>query len=309
MMFSLTTRWNASRHTDGEAMIAEILGLGFDRVELGYDLRIDLVPGVKKMVASGAVKVDSVHNFCPVPVGAPRGHPELFTMASTDRREREAAVHHTAKTARFAAEMGARVVIVHGGNVEMTRLSRGLCALHEQGRQFTPAYEKAKIKLQVARDRKARKQVDLLRESLEQLLPRAAETGVKIALENLPAWEGIPSELEMETLCRDFSGQGLRCWYDIGHGQIRENLGLINQERWIERLSPYLAGLHIHDVLPPAGDHRMPPEGRVDFGRLKRFAEMDLLRVIEPAPDAPAEKIVEALKFLRQTWDQGAQTA
>ena len=107
MIFGLTTRWNAGRHTSGEALIEEILGLGFDHVELGYDLRIDLVPGVQKMVRDGTVKVNSVHNFCPVPVGAPRGHPELFTLASGDPKIREGAVHHTAKTIRYAATVGA----------------------------------------------------------------------------------------------------------------------------------------------------------------------------------------------------------
>ena len=85
-------------------MVEEILSLGFDHLELGYDLRMDLVPGLQKMVQERAVKVDSVHNFCPVPIGAPRGHPELYTLASTDRKIREGAIHHTSKTIRFAAE-------------------------------------------------------------------------------------------------------------------------------------------------------------------------------------------------------------
>ena len=71
----LSTRWNAGRHLSGEAMLEEILALGLQQVELGYDLRLELVPGVKAMIASGAVKVRSVHNFCPVPIGAPRPHP------------------------------------------------------------------------------------------------------------------------------------------------------------------------------------------------------------------------------------------
>ena len=86
---SLSTRWNAGRHQSGQALIEEILELGLGIVELGYDLRAELIPGVKAMVASGAVRVDSVHNFCPVPIGAPRPHPELYTPASPDRRERE----------------------------------------------------------------------------------------------------------------------------------------------------------------------------------------------------------------------------
>ena len=44
MRFNLSTRWNAHRHTDGEAMLTEILDLGFDGAELGYNLTRDLLP-------------------------------------------------------------------------------------------------------------------------------------------------------------------------------------------------------------------------------------------------------------------------
>ena len=302
MIFGLTTRWNAGRHTDGEKMIGEILDLGVDHVELGYDLRIDLVPGVQTMLKAGKVKADSVHNFCPVPVGAPRGHPELFTLASSDPRVREGAVHHTSKTLRFAAGVGAKVVIVHAGNVEMPRISADLRALCEKGEQDSPQYGKLKLKLQVTREKKVGKQLDYLRQGIEQLLPVVAETGVKLALENLPTWEAMPTELEMEELCRQYAPQGLRYWHDIGHGQVRQNLGFINHERWIERLQPYLAGMHIHDVIPPAMDHVLPPHGQVNFGSLKRFAKGDIVRVIEPAPQTPGEVIVEALDLLRKAW-------
>ena len=254
------------------------------------------------MVREGTVKVDSVHNFCPVPVGAPRGHPELFTLASSDPKIREGAVHHTSKTIRFAASVGAKVVIVHAGNVEMARMSADLRALCEKGEQFSARYDKLKLKLQLTREKKVRKQLDYLRQGIEQLIPVIAETGVQVALENLPTWEAMPSELEMEDLCRQYAPQGLRYWHDIGHGQIRQNLGFINQERWMERLQPYMAGMHIHDVVAPAMDHLLPPQGQVDFAALKKFAKGDIIRVIEPAPQTPGEIIVEALRFLRQAW-------
>ena len=284
-------------------MVEEILGLGFDHLELGYDLRMDLVPGLHKMVREGAVKVDSVHNFCPVPIGAPQGHPELFTLASADRKIREGAIHHTSKTIRFAADIGAKVVIVHAGHVEMSRRSAELQALCEQGEQFSARYDKIKLKLQLTREKKVGKHLDYLRQGIEQLIPVIAETRVQMALENLPLWEALPSELEMEELCRQYAPHGLRYWHDIGHGQIRQNLGLINQERWLERLRPYLAGMHIHDVIAPAMDHLAPSQGQVDFAALKKFAKGNRIRVIEPAFQTPGEMLVEALRFLRRVWE------
>ena len=122
MDFALTTRWNASRHASGEAMIEEILALGIHHLELGYDTRVDLLPGIEKMHAEGAVVINSVHNYCPVPMGAPRGHPELWTFCDLDRRNHELAVHHTLRSMEFAAEIGARIVVIHSGYVRYKRI-------------------------------------------------------------------------------------------------------------------------------------------------------------------------------------------
>jgi len=300
---SISTRWNAGRHRSGEAMIQEILDLGLGIVELGYDLRADLIPGVKAMVSSGAVRVDSVHNFCPVPVGAPRPHPGLYTPASSDRREREYAVIHISKTLRFAAEMGAGVVVCHSGNVDMPKYSFDLVRMASHGEQFGEPYENLKLKAQITRDKKAPRQIGYLAESLEKLVPVVRETGVKLALENLPTWEAIPSEMEAEQLMKRFHAAGIRLWWDIGHAQIRENLGFINASRWLRRLAPHIAGMHIHDVEPPGQDHLMPPRGKIDFPALADFAKMDMVRVLEPAPDTDAGHIVRAVEYLREAWN------
>ena len=299
---AISTRWNAGRHASGEAMLEEILALGLDRAELGYDLRAELIPGVKAMVAAKAIRIDSVHNFCPVPIGAPRPHPELYTPAAVDRREREYAVTHISRTLRFAAEVGARVAVCHSGNVDMPKHSFDLVRMAARGEQFTEAYENLKLKAQIARDKKAPKQIEYLAESLEKLVPVVKETGVQLALENLPTWEAIPTELESEKLMKRFYAAGIRLWWDIGHAQIRENLGFINASRWLRRLAPYVAGMHVHDVVPPGQDHVMPPAGKVDFPALAEIARMDMVRVLEPAPDTATDQIAGAIAYLRTAW-------
>ena len=302
MQFSVSTHWNTFRHATGEAMIEEILELGVDSVELGYDLRIDMVPGVKKMVADGAVKVLSVHNFCPVPMGAHRGHPELYTPASVDRQTRENAITHMSRTIAFAAEVGAKTVVAHAGNVDMSRMSRDLIEWCEAGRQYTPAYEKLKLKVQIARDKKSPKQLVYLREGIDRLLPVLEQHNMTLAFENLPTWESIPTEVEIEQLLKQYNTPRLRCWFDFGHAQIRQNIGFINAERWAERLAPYMAGMHIHDVKPPVQDHVMPPHGHIPFAHYREIAQRDITRVIEPAPGTPANAVKEAIAFLRTCW-------
>ena len=283
-------------------MIEEILGLGFKRVELGYDLRLELVPGVKAMVAQGAVKVDSLHNICPVPMGAARGHPEIYTLGSVDARERAQAVQSTTQTIRFAAEVGARVVVTHAGNVDMPHYSRDLFDLALAGQTYSPRFEKLKIKLMEQREKHAPRQIDLLCQGLEKLLPILQETKVQLAIENLPTWEALPTEIELESIFRRFGNQHLRYWHDLGHGQIRQNLGFINHERWLERLQPHLAGMHVHDVAPPATDHVMPPRGHIDFSRFQRFGVSDIIRVVEPSSRTPASEVAEGLAHLTKVW-------
>lgn len=302
MIFSLSTRWNTARHHDGQALTEEILGLGIRNLELGYDLTLDLVPGVQKMVASGAVQVDSVHNFCPVPLGATAGHPEIYTLASLDARVRESALKHTTRTIEFAGTLGARTVVLHCGNVAMPHYSSTLLELAEAGQAFSPSYEKNKLKLITTREKRVKPQLDWLYQGLEKLMPTLQATGVRLGLEILPLWETIPTEIEMETLLNHFHSPALGYWHDIGHSQIRENLGFTNQRRWLERLRPFLFGLHIHDVDPPAHDHLMPPRGKVNFQLFQSVAQQDILRVLEPCVGLPREELADGLRLIREAW-------
>lgn len=302
MDLSVSTHWNTFRHATGETMIEEILSLGVTSVELGYDLRIDMVAGVKAMVENGSVKVHSVHNYCPVPMGAPRGHPEIWTPASTDASTRDSAVKNIIHTIEFAASVGAKVVVAHAGNVDMAPMSRDLIDWCQAGRQFTPAYEKLKMKIAMTRDKKAARQIDYLRESINRLLPVLETNRMVLAFENLPTWEAIPTEIELEKLLQEYNSPWLRSWFDFGHAYIRQSLGFINAERWVERLTPWIAGTHIHDVKPPARDHVVPGRGMIPFDYFRDFARGNIIRVLEPAPGTDAEDLKEAIAFLRNCW-------
>jgi sugar phosphate isomerase/epimerase len=138
---------------------------------------------------------------------------------------------------------------------------------------------------------------------LEELLPLLEELHVVLALENLPSWEALLTEVEFERLFDRMDSPFIRHWHDIGHGRIRENLGLTHTERWLERLAPYLAGFHVHDVAPPARDHLMPPLGEIDFSLYRPYAlRDDVLTVLEPAPGTPADRIRDGVALLERAW-------
>lgn len=302
MIFSLTTRWNARRHETGEAMIEEILGMGFDHVELGFDLTPNLVPGVCAMIKAGRVKADSVHSYCPLPpVAYPS--PEPFTLAASDPSIRANALHYLENTIRFAAEVDARVVVAHAGNVEMKPVTPQLVSLITEGRQYDEEYEKVRMKLLLAREKAVSAQLPFLYAGVERLLPLLESTRRVLAFEILPTWEAIPSEVEMERLMTHFNSPWLRCWHDLGHGQIRENLGLTSHARWVKRLRPWLAGMHIHDVRPPATDHVMPPAGTIKFPLFRECVQGDIIRVLEPGQGVPAADIIAGIKLIKDAWE------
>ncbi|MCP5487218.1 MAG: sugar phosphate isomerase/epimerase [Verrucomicrobia bacterium] len=302
MDIGLSTHWNAYRHTDGRALVDEIAALGFTSIELGYDTRLDLLPGIEAAVEAGAIQVHSLHAICPVPMGAPRGHPEIYTMASTEKREREQAVVYLQKTLDLAAALRAKAVVVHAGNVSMTRMSRELVDLARNGQQFTARYENLKFKLQEKREKKSRKQFGYLAECLAQIMPRLETNRVALGLELLPSWESFPTEMELEYLLSQFPTRWFGAWIDIGHVQIRENLGFINLDRWMEKLGPRVVGMHLHDVVPPTTDHVMPPAGAVHFDRFEALAQRDIPKVIEPAPRTPEIEIQKAHQHLLSCW-------
>ena len=128
-------------------MIEEILELGITRLELGYDTRVTLLPGIEVMKEQGAVTIPSVHNYCPVPMGVDRGHPELWTFADLNQRGHQLAVQHTLGTMEYAASVGAGIVVIHCGYVHHRRTStRQLMDLLYLNQQQTPRYEKTFMK-------------------------------------------------------------------------------------------------------------------------------------------------------------------
>ncbi len=307
MTFSLSSNWNSARHASGEAVVDEILGLGFDALELGYQLDEAQSEGVLRRVRQGAAAVSSVHAFCPAPSHVAGGHPELYLAASLDDDDRAMAVLLIGKTLDFAKEAGARAVVLHAGRVQQgwwrrAPASETLLELAAAG-TASPRFQKQTAQAARARARHAGKHLAALRHSLDKLLPRFAQAGIALSLENLPSWEALPSETEIAQLVADYRTPTLAYWHDMGHGQVRQHLGWsADHVATAASLLPITRGVHIHDVRQLANDHQLPGSGVIDFARFAFYASADVIRVFEPLPGTPADKLAAALQLLRQTW-------
>ena len=51
-------------------MLEEIRDLGFEYAELSHGIRLSLVPGIIDAHKAGVIKISTLHNFCPLPIGA-----------------------------------------------------------------------------------------------------------------------------------------------------------------------------------------------------------------------------------------------
>ena len=302
MDLAVSTNWNSSRHERGEAIIDDILSLGVRHAELGYKLSLSQTDGISQRVKGGEITIVSVHSYCPVPMGAPSGHPELFNPASRPEGERRMAVTQLSRNIEFAADLGAARLVVHAGRIKMHSISRQLMDLSDAGQRHSKPFERRFQKLMRKRERKIQPYLEALRRSLDALLPRAEAAGVALCLETMPSWETLPCETEFLELSAHYNSPFLRYWHDIGHAMIRNHLGFIDHRRWAERMLPYMAGVHIHQSDGPTDAHLLPTGSDSVLSDFAFLGQADIAHVLEPASGMPREILMEGITAIRQHW-------
>src|SRR5678816_4810449 len=155
-MYSLSSCWNSNRHTDGRAMLQEIRELGFEYAELSHGTRISLVPGIIEAVEAGEIKISSLHNFCPLPIGVNNSAPNLYQFSAERPRERELAERYTLKTLEFAARVKAPAVVLHAGSIDMKSYTDKLIEFVARGEK--EGAKNKKLCQEVDQKREARKE-------------------------------------------------------------------------------------------------------------------------------------------------------
>ena len=310
MRFALSTNWNNVRLNDGAAIADEAVAMGFDALELGFRTMPEQLPGFKSRLDS--IPVDSVHAYCPVPIGAPSGHPELHQLAHRDENERALARILLKQTLACAAELGAKVVVTHAGYAELdgmfsnygSDVLRRILKIGGKPDAASQRYAKTVAKAKARRQKRGRALLDVFRRELDNVIPDLEKAGITLALENLPSLEGFPNAEEAEVLMKDLSGAPVKLWFDTGHARVREcHLWDDPATEIANRFAANICGMHLNDVADFHDDHRQPGWGKVDFAALKPLAERDVLRVFEPHEPVTFEELKESLAHIRHLWE------
>jgi len=303
-MLAFSTCWNNSRHSDGETMIEEIVGLGFTNIELSHGMTIAKLPGIRKAYARGLFTCSGVHNYFPSPVEVMIDAPDAYEYTSHRPFERQRAMDMTLKTLELAEEFKAHYLVLHMGSVPMPskKWTKPLTAKVSAGEQNSPDYVKEKIAFVKKREKIAPLYFERAIESLGQIAEKAAEHGVKLAVESRSRFEDMPNEREMIRLQEHFKGNPwIGYWHDFGHVQLKHNLGLLDHQQWLADMRPHIIGAHVHDVEWPARDHRTPfAGGDIEYDSLLKFFPAGCPLIWELSPTRRSEEIREMLEVWKE---------
>lgn len=290
-------------------MIEEIVELGFEQIELSHGMTISKLPGIKKAWDRGLFKCCGIHNYFPSPVEVMIDAPDAFEFTSHRPHDRQRAMDMSLRSLEMCEQFEAGYLVLHMGSVPMKpeKWTRRLTEMLGEGRQRDRKFIKRKLAFIKKREKIAPLYYGRAIEALDQLAERAKELGVKLAVESRSRYEDVPSEREMIELQQHFADNpAVGYWHDFGHVQLKHNLGLLDHQDWLERISSHLVGCHLHDVQWPARDHRVPFQGSLDYAPLLEHIAAELPMVWELSPTRKAEDIRLALENWRKKYPSHA---
>lgn len=288
---AVSTAWNALRHTSGTAMAEEFLALGIDRLELDVHTTVEMIEEIERLVKEGKVRISSLHNYCPMPATTERAKAASaqIDLANPIADKRLKAVAQTKNTIEWAARLGAKVVVVHLGRVDVELRQKEALSLIIKGKRD----QAADIIFDDLSLRGCRRApfIEAAVESLRELVPVAEDSGVKIGLETRYYYAEIPSLDEFRMFFGNIRSSALGYWHDVGHADTMEALGIAKQEDYLSKYSEKLLGMHIHDA-EVGDDHQALGLGKIDFTRLRSFIKPHTNLVMEIHRQATVDELV-----------------
>ena len=293
---SLSSMWAIGRFSHFPDFYAQAEQLGFTHIELNHQVDSAMLEGPE----SGRYQFSSVHEPCPADVSVPALKEHNWLISATDEENRQQGVRMVKRSINLASDLGARVVIVHAGEVDGDPgLEIQLRRLFDVGKVETPEYLDVKDKLVKARALQSPPHLEAVQKSLRELVEYASRYRIRLGIENRYHYLHIPSLDEMQVLLALANNEQLGFWYDVGHAHAMDKLGFFPHEQWLKHFASRMIGVHLHDARG-IKDHYAPGLGEVDFSMVARYLPVNAIRTLELHPSNTPEQITAGLEYLQE---------
>lgn len=269
--------WGIGRFPDLGGFFAAARDLGFRRFELNHAVTAAMIDAT----GLNGHRIASIHEPCPAEHSMAELRSRGWLISAADEADRLRAVATVRRSIELAHRVGASVVVVHPGQVDVDpALERTLFELHRQGAACEPRFALARERLRSARADRAGAAMRSVRRSLRELAEYAAGLGVRLGLENRYHFHEIPQPDELEELLAMDRGEVVGYWHDVGHAQAMESLGFSRHEDCLRRFASRIVGIHLHDI-DGIRDHLAPGLGCLDWDLVARHLPAAALRTCE----------------------------
>jgi sugar phosphate isomerase/epimerase len=293
---SLSTMWAKDRFSHMAGFAAKARELGFTHIEANTSIS----PRMLSELLNTLVPISSIHSPCPAVLSS-RGIPvSSLSLSSLDESERMEAVSFTKKTIDLAANVSAKAIVLHMGEVPIDlSLQDRLYKLYDGSHAQTKEYSQAKEKLIYQRISQAPPYLDAARKSLQELSEYSWQKGIMLGLETRFHLNEIPNMDEMTELLNEVSESLVGYWHDVGHAEVQQQLGFSLHEEWLSRFKDRIVGIHLHDIRG-ISDHHAPGKGNMNWEMVAKYLPPGIVKVCEIGEWNDEEQIHGVVKFLQK---------
>ncbi len=254
---AISTMWNFRKAHSGEELIDQLAELGFEKVELNYQVRTEWISGIRRRIAEGAIAVSSVHNVFPKTLDK-QFDTDSIMLGYEDESLRQQAVELAKGSIEWACVLGAGAVVFHPTEVPMPTAEfnsplKKMIAAHQQDTE-----EFRELQQKMFRARQPQPYLERMMKSIDELANYVEKfrLPVKLGVENRAMCHQVPIFSEFDLIADRFAGSPVGLWLDTGHAIMMQEVGL-QQLPLSEKAAKMIIGMHIHDAAD-ALDHYAP---------------------------------------------------
>lgn len=289
---AISTMWNFRKAHSGEELIDQLRALGFERVELNYQVRTEWLSGIRRRIDEGAIAVSSVHNVFPKTLDN-QFNTDSVMLGYEDEGLRQQAVELAKGSVEWACVLGAGAVVFHPTEVPLDPRAydiplKKLIAAHQQD---TAEYRELHAQMLAARQ--AQPYLDRMMKSIDELANYVVKFNlpVKLGMENRAMCQQCPIFSEFDLIADRFAGGPVGIWLDTGHAIMMTEMGL-QQLPLSKKAADMIVGMHIHDAAD-ALDHYAPCTLPGDvLSPYRQYIVNSPIKVLELSGRLSAEEII-----------------